>query len=162
MAITLGTDGYCVIADVQARFGQRTFAASSKPSSTEVEAFITQGFNKMNGVLKAVGYSTPVAIATAVKSLEILRVMNANYAASEAHLAAFSAGVGGVPEQAEYLMGLYKSDVKDLQKGLMSLEDATTTSDLIKLANDDDPEGKFNLDSSSNETDPVFTRTMDF
>ena len=161
MAITLGTDGYCEAADVQARFGQQTFASGSVPTTTQVEGFITDGFNIINGILAAVGYSTPVE-TSATKASRVLLRMNADYAASEAHLAAFSAGVGGVPEQAEFLEGRFNKMVTRLEKGHLSLEDATTTSDLIKLHSDQDPEGKFNLDSNGDENDPVFTRATNF
>lgn len=63
MAITLSTDGYCVLADVQAEIQQFTISANSKPSDTRVEGFITQDFAEINGMLRGAGYATPVAQA---------------------------------------------------------------------------------------------------
>ena len=160
MAIDLGVDGYCEASDVQARFGQRTFSTDTKPTTAQVEGFITQGFGIINGTLKAAGYSVPVDVDTYDESAGILKVMNANYATAEAHTAAFSAGVGGVPEQATYLMGLFEARITDIQKGRMALPDAPTI-DRIRLLNDGDPAGEFNVDDDGNEIDPSFTRDME-
>ena len=61
MAITLSTDGYCELADVQALVQQYTIDSNSNPTSTQVESFIKQDFGKINGLLRATGYSAPVA-----------------------------------------------------------------------------------------------------
>jgi len=160
MAITLGTDGYCVEDDVQALFGQRTFSTSSVPTLVQLAAFITEGFHTIDGVLDAVGYVTPVVVGTYTRAREILRELNANYAGSKAHMAAFSAGVGGTPEQAVFMMEQFNARIKDLQKGLMALPGAPTT-DLVRLANDAEPAGEFNVDDEGDEVDPSFTRDMD-
>ena len=61
MAITLSTDGYCELADVQALVQQYTIDSNSNPTSTQVESFIKQDFGEINGLLRATGYSAPVA-----------------------------------------------------------------------------------------------------
>ena len=159
MAITLGTDGYCVEDDVQALFGQRTLSTSSVPTLVQLASFITQGFNLIDGVLHAAGYSTPVAVTTYTRARDILREINANYAGSKTHMAAFSAGVGGVPEQAAFMMQQFEARIADIQKGRLALPDAPTL-DRIRLLNDGDPAGEFNVDDDGNEIDPSFTRDM--
>ena len=127
MAIDLGTDGYCELEDVQSLHQQRTFAASgSKPTESEVEAWITRGFHLVNGTLTAIGYSTPVDVDNAPQSKEILREINLNYAAARVELAVYSAGLGGVPEVAKELMVEFRNALKDLRGGMLSLPDATT------------------------------------
>ena len=60
MAITLSTDGYCVLADVQSLIQQYTIDSNSNPSSTQVEAWISQDFGEINALLRATGYVSPV------------------------------------------------------------------------------------------------------
>ncbi|MAK37399.1 MAG: hypothetical protein CMC15_14685 [Flavobacteriaceae bacterium] len=60
MAITLSTDGYCELADVQALLQQYTIDSNSNPSSTQVENFIKQDFGEINAILRSTGYSAPV------------------------------------------------------------------------------------------------------
>ena len=48
---------YCVIEDVQARIQhQKDFSATTRPTSTEVAAFIEQYASKLRGILKDIGY----------------------------------------------------------------------------------------------------------
>lgn len=61
MAITLSTDGYCELADVQALVQQYTIDSNSNPSSSQVEGFISQDFGEINALLRATGYAAPVA-----------------------------------------------------------------------------------------------------
>ena len=60
MAITLSTNGYCELADVQARCVQLSIGASSKPTTTQVELFITDLFQQINAALLDGGYIVPV------------------------------------------------------------------------------------------------------
>jgi hypothetical protein len=61
MAITLSTDGYCVVTDVSAILQQLTIDANSDPSTTEVEGFITQYFGELGGMLVGANYVHPVS-----------------------------------------------------------------------------------------------------
>jgi hypothetical protein len=61
VAITLSTDGYCELADVQALVQQYTIDSNSNPSSSQVEGFISQDFGEINALLRATGYAAPVA-----------------------------------------------------------------------------------------------------
>jgi len=61
VAITLSSNGYCEVSDIQALVQQFTIGASSDPNTTEVEGFVTQGFAEINAVLRGAGYAAPVA-----------------------------------------------------------------------------------------------------
>ena len=63
MAITLSTDGYCQLADVQALIQQFTIDANSSPSTTEAETWITEDFHVINATMRGSGYAAPVAQA---------------------------------------------------------------------------------------------------
>lgn len=63
MAITLSTTGYCEATEVNALLQQFTIDTNSDPSTSEVEAWITQDFSEINAILRASGYAAPVAQA---------------------------------------------------------------------------------------------------
>jgi len=162
VAIDLGTDGYCEASDVQALHQQRTFSASTKPTTTQVENFITKGFHRINGVLDAIGYTIPVDVDTYTQSADILKEINVNYALFRVELAAYSAGVGGFPEGAKEYREEFNTALKDLQEGRMKLPDAPVATDFLAAQNEREPSGEFNLDDTGTERDPVFTRTSEW
>lgn len=61
MAITLSGTGYCEASDVAALIQQFEIDANSDPSTTEVEAWITEDFHVLNAILRRAGYAAPVA-----------------------------------------------------------------------------------------------------
>ena len=61
MAITLSSTGYCEASDVAALIQQFEIDANSDPSTTEVEAWITEDFHVLNAILRRAGYAAPVA-----------------------------------------------------------------------------------------------------
>ena len=63
MTITLSETGYCAATDVGALLQQLTIDSGSDPTDAEVEAFITQDFHVINGMLVGQDYSVPVAQA---------------------------------------------------------------------------------------------------
>lgn len=62
---------YATVADVQALIPELTIGAASKPSTTEVEGFITQIEAAINGVLSAQGYSA--IPATGANDVQLLK-----------------------------------------------------------------------------------------
>ena len=158
MAITLGTDGYCVIADVQALHQQRTFAADTKPTTTQVEKFITDGFHNINGGLKPLGYTYPVDVTTYTVSAGILKTINVNYALFRVALASYSAGVGIFPDGAAAFREDYNTALKAMRDGTFTLPDAPQESDYLAANNEKEPDGEFNLDDVGNEQEPIFSR----
>ncbi len=158
MAITLGTDGYCVIADVQALHQQRTFTTTTKPTIVQTEAFITQGFQNINAVLEAIGYTIPVAVLTYTESAGVLLTINVNYALFRVAIAAYSAGVGLFPESATAYREDYNTALQALKEGTMKLPDAPLEPDFLAAQNERDPEGEFNVDDDGEEQAPVFAR----
>lgn len=161
MAITLGTDGYCQLAHLQALNAQRTYDANSIPSSTDAEGFITDVFNEINGVLDVLGYTVPVATADAVAS-RILRTVNQYGACAKAERGTHSVGLGGESERADSLQTEYERLLGLLRDGEMSLVDAERGDDSPKRDNEKTPEGSFNLDADGDERDSEMTRDMDF
>ena len=158
MAIVLGTNGYCEVSDVQALHQQRTFSATTKPTTTQVEEFITQGFHNTNGVLDAIGYTIPVDVTTYDESADILLTINVNYALFRVNIASYSAGVGLFPESALPYREDFNTALADLKEGTMKLPDAPQETDFLDVQNERDPEGEFNVDDNGDEQDPVFSR----
>lgn len=80
---------YATVADIQALIPELTIGATSQPSSSEVEAFITQIEAAINGVLSAQGYSA--VPATGANDVLLLRGYVSTKVAALAWLVAFLA-----------------------------------------------------------------------
>ena len=157
MAVTY----YCVIGDIQAKLG-RTYSASTKPTSTQVTAFITDTFAEINGVLDARGYSVPIP-TTATTATTILKNINVLGAAALAEDAGQSVSMAGsISAQAESLRAQYAEKIDLLGRGRITLVDATETDYTPAQGDEQTPVGQFNVDDDDEERDPVFTRTMEF
>ena len=59
MAITLSLDGYCEATDVAAELQQLTISTTSEPTTAQVEAFITEEFALIGGMLIGSNYTHP-------------------------------------------------------------------------------------------------------
>lgn len=108
---------YCAIDDVRALNPKRTYDASSKPTSTQVEAFIDNAANEMDTVLSARGLAVPVAAPT--HFVDHLKHVNANGAAATAEMAMFPEAVGtpGGSPHGQQLYRIYRSQLTQLEKG---------------------------------------------
>ena len=163
MSITLGTTGYCEVGDVQ-RLLQVTYSTTTKPTTTQVESFITERFEILNGALDAAGYGTPVA-TSCTKASRILKAINLKGAGADADAARHTPGAtGAVGEspRAKSLLTEFMDALKMLQRGTLSLIDAPKGDAVLRDIGERTPDGEFNLDSDGDETDPIFTRDMKF
>lgn len=68
---------YAVIGDVQARFQGFTFSATSKPTQTQTEAWITEAEAMLEGAMLAGGLTVP---NTVTRGIEILTSWACDYA----------------------------------------------------------------------------------
>lgn len=78
MALTVPTDAYATVADVQARTLQ-TFTDDTNPSTGEVEQFLRSGKERIDAALRTLGAPFGSDKTTA---LSILKPINADYAAA--------------------------------------------------------------------------------
>lgn len=78
---------YATPSQVFARSRGRTFTATSKPSTSDVDVFLTDTANELDGILRARGYTVPVP-TTATSAYGLLAGYNALGAAAQAELAA--------------------------------------------------------------------------
>ena len=160
MAITLGTDGYCTLSNVQSRLRQQTFNTTSRSTAAEVETEgVTQNFHLMNGYIDTIGYTVPVVVGTYPVAGAILKQINTDLAAAYAIRAMYAADNGGDPEQAEIWEERAMAKLEAISKGKLSLVDAPKQSDAVTLVNERDPVASFNKDENGVERCPVFTRT---
>lgn len=97
---------YCTITDVQALNAQRTYSATTKPTTTQVTALIAQIATEIDAVLAAKGYTIPVATPTTF--VTFLATVNAYGAGALAEAAMFpeTSEMGSTPHwkvlQAKY------------------------------------------------------------
>lgn len=68
--------GYCTPSQVFARDTGRTYSATSKPNTTQVADYIEHTAAELDGILRARGYSAPVA-TTATSAYVMLEGFNA-------------------------------------------------------------------------------------
>lgn len=78
---------YAATADVQALIPEFTIGASTKPSTTEITALITQAEGEINGILTAQGYST--VPATGSNDVALLEGYVARKVAADVWLTAY-------------------------------------------------------------------------
>jgi len=161
MSITLGTDCYNEVADVQAKL-QRTFSATSKPTTAQVEGFCTSVFHELNGILDARGYSTPIPTTKTVAS-KILKEIALLGSAAMAEEATQAIGMAGsVSPLSVSLREQYDVRLKRISRGETTLVDATEGTGTPAQADEQSPSGSFSPDDDGVERDPTFTRTMKF
>ena len=104
MTITLSETGYCAATDVGALLQQLTIDSGSDPTDAEVEAFITQDFHVINGMLVGQDYSVPVAQAGGS-----LAVDSGNFTTSQAHsmgdrsVALTGTGLDGYAQRGDFI-----------------------------------------------------------
>ena len=156
MSITVPTDAYCSVSDVQALTG-KTYNLSTAPTLAQVEDACRQSADSIDGVLAAVGFSVPIASGTA--SLLILKSLNAQAAAARAEMS--TPGREGVSDRTRMWAEAYESGIKMLAARRMTLPDATIPSGVPAAESAMSPAGSFNLDTDSVERDPVFDRDTD-
>jgi hypothetical protein len=102
---------YATTADVQALIPELTIGPTSKPSTTEVEGFISQIEAAINGVLSAQGYSS--IPATGANDVQLLKGYVATKVAALTWLAAFVSGY-----EAPDKVKLWNEDFRDFMNRL--------------------------------------------
>lgn len=111
---------YCTTADVQARLGALlTLSASTKPTTTEVSAFIDQTSATVDGALTGAGYTT--VPATGANDLLMLLDKVANKVALQTLYVAF--GADNVPETSIEILGGFRDWLKSIMNGDSQLVD---------------------------------------
>lgn len=77
MSITVPSEAYCQLSDLTRYLPQRTYGATSKPTSTDAESLIKEVAAEINAVLAGLGIGTPVSTAAALPFLKRLNAMGA-------------------------------------------------------------------------------------
>lgn len=147
--------------DVQGINIHRTYSSSTKPTTTQVEAALEDGYREINARLSALGYTMPFTSTTS-QSYKILKLINAYFAAAQAEM--FAASFGGPAEamRGQALLKEYERRMALIEDGSQTLIDATEGRETPAQRNEQTPVGTFNLDSNDDERDSVFTRDMKF
>ena len=149
---------YCALADIQALSPERTYDATSTPTSTQVAALITQIAVEIDAVLQARGYTVPVT--SPANFVEFLKAVNAYGAAALADKGMYPATSDiGQTQHWQALMKIYQGWLKMLGDGSVapaSLAVAAGSSGLgsyyTEMADQDDyPEPAFRIRSDDKE-----------
>jgi hypothetical protein len=139
---------YCAIADVQGLLAQRVFGASTKPTTTQVNTFISDVSSVIDTVLQARGLTTPVTTPT--DFVTHLKQVNAIGAAAHAEQAMYpeAGGVGSTPNS-KRLWEMYQAELKSLREDDLPISIAEGL-----------PGGYATTHPGVNT--PIFTKTMGF
>jgi hypothetical protein len=110
---------YCLIADVQGFNPKRTYGASTTPTTTQVEEYITKIAGEVDSVLQGRGLGTPVTTPTAF--VVFLIQLNAVGAAALAERAMFpeATGLMGSTSAAAVHWKQYQDGLKWLKEGAL-------------------------------------------
>lgn len=140
---------YCSITDVQGLLAQRVFSASTKPTTTQVNTFISDVSSVIDTALQGRGLATPVT--TPADFVTYLKQVNAMGAAALAEQAMYpeAGGIGSTPNS-KRLWDMYQAALKALK------EDALPVSVSETLP------GGYATECAEGENDPVFTKGMEF
>jgi len=117
------TNGYADVEHVQPYVTPYalTIGSTSKPTTTQVEGFLDQAAGEIDGILKARGYGTVPATATA--DVLFLRM----YTSFKATVMTYAAGFGSdnFPDGIQYMADAYAQFLKDLKDGMIDLPSQT-------------------------------------
>lgn len=110
---------YCTIDDVRAKNPKRIYDATSKPTSTQVEQFITDISNEIDSTLS--GREITVPVTTPDFFVNHLKQVNANGAAALAEMAMFPEAMGtpGGSPHGTNLYKIYKDQLRQLESGAL-------------------------------------------
>ena len=103
---------WATYSDVQSRIPGRTIDATTKPSSTEVSAWVDEGEAEIYATLQAAGID-PTACAGAV-ALKILRSWVCDYAEGHARMAYASAGGDGQNDDGKDILERFYKRLDDI------------------------------------------------
>jgi hypothetical protein len=158
MAITLGSTGYCEEAEIQGKT-QQSYTTTTNPTTAEVEQFITDVMDEIDGRASAGGYTMPMDTAS-IKASRILKNINTLGASVKAEDARNSPGGSGRDSRSSRIQGWqdeYKSLLDKLSKGPtpggLDLIDHPAGSEPLSPG-ESVVESEFRLDSNSEEEDP--------
>lgn len=115
---------YASVSDVQG-YTLKTYSASSKPTSTQVQAFLDRRAAELNGILNELGFTVPVSQAASPDSYAVLTQYNAIGAGADAEQPTI---LGIEPELASLgrsLRSMYEGFLKQLRERPGMLHDAT-------------------------------------
>lgn len=117
---------YCVLADVKAKCQRLPMTAAavtpvSTPTKEQVEQFIDDCSEELDGILTTLGYVVP---ATGTKTLKLLRKICSDGAAAMAMDAAYTGSSPNASEQSEKYQKRYDKALDRFSSGKMTLPDA--------------------------------------
>lgn len=150
MALTIPTNAYCTVSDVQGMLPNRRYDGTSKPTMSQVELFCKQIAAEINGLLRGLGFSVPLTDANDLVYLQMMNQLGVAYLCESATLV----GVQGKSEIAEQYQAQYNAMKKDVANGVVKFSGAGATPS-------SEPEGNTDLIESGTRSDPIFAMSED-
>lgn len=148
--ITVPTDAYCTVAEVQGLLPNRVYTSGSKPSIDQAENFCKEIAEEINAILRGLEFSPPLTDSGDVRFLKLLNKLGAAWLCESATLV----GVQGRSDIAQ----TYKERYDAMIKALMNGEYKFAGAGAVPSA---EPDGQDDLDASGSRTDPIFQISED-
>lgn len=120
MAISTPTDAYCTLNDVLELLPNRVYDASSKPTLQQAENLVIDKALQINGILRSLGYATPLTGSDDVKLLRYINKIGGAYMVETAT----NQIVGNDNESAQEYKEEYGDLITQLRKGELLFTDA--------------------------------------
>lgn len=149
---------YATYSDVQARIPYRTISATSKPTSTQVTAWITETEAMLDGVLVAADLPAPYSSTAAVN---ILKSWVCDRAEGLVRQAYASAAGDGTNDDGKDLIAKFDKLLEDILRrptlygAMLASGDAPSSSVKLRAYQTDNDDG---ASISDGDFDPTFTR----
>lgn len=159
--IEISVTGYCTMGHLELFLPQRTFNSSSSPTRANVLSFITDHYHQMNGVLEVLGYELPIPSGNAT-AIGILRHINVLGAASQAEQSANQIGNIRPSQVGNALRDEFQREWKLFMDGDKNLPGATRTSRHREDKQEKEAKHQFDVDTSGDQKDAVFTKDVKF
>lgn len=148
--ITVPTNAYCTLIDLQGLLPNRKYDATSKPTAGQVEMAIKEVAQVINAIVRGLGFTPPLTTASDVMVLKSINQYGAAWRCESATLI----GVQGKSELAEQYKAEYDAMIKNLIGGVYKFEGAGG----IPSA---EPDGQDDLDASGTRSEPIFSISID-
>lgn len=104
---------YGLLSDVRGRLPHRTIDASSQPAQADVQAWLDEAEDMINGTLQAGGLPAPY---TAQQATRILGIVATDYAEGRYRNAYAAAAGEGTDPRGEELLRLFRETVADMRR----------------------------------------------
>jgi hypothetical protein len=148
--ITIPTQAYCTLTDVQGLLPNRVYTSASKPTMEQAETNCKLVAKEINAICRGLGFTVPMTNANDISTLQLINMLGAAWMCESGTLV----GVQGTSDIANGYKTRYDTMIKNLQSGVYKFEGAGAVPSA-------EPDGQTDLISSGTRSEPIFRISTD-